>query len=137
VQAGCRYHGSIPSTALNAVQRYGRDLGDVLIVNVGYNESVWGYSEGIDRMMRTALAEGASGVVWVTLRETSSNYRRINTEIRSAAGRWPQLTVADWNAHSSGKGWFRDDGLHLTSAGASGLATFLRPFVLRAAARPT
>jgi hypothetical protein len=134
VQTSCRYEGSTPSTALDAVREYGRKLGQVLIVKVGYNESTKGYREGIDRLMRAALADGANGVVWVTLRETIDIYRDTNAEIRAAARRWPQLVVADWNAYSSGKPWFRDGGLHLTVAGATALASFLRPYVFRAAA---
>jgi hypothetical protein len=84
--------------------------------------------------MRAALAQGASGVVWVTLRETRDIYRWTNVAIKTAAKRWPQLVVAEWNAYSSGKPWFGDDGLHLTPTGATALASFLRPFVWKAAA---
>ena len=134
VQPSCTYQGTTPSSALEAVKGYGRSLGRVLVVNVGYNESADGYRQGIDRIMRAALAQGASGVVWVTLRETRSIYRWTNVAIKTAAKRWPQLTVADWNAYSSGKPWFGDDGLHLTPTGATALASFLRPFVWKAAA---
>jgi hypothetical protein len=94
-------------------------------------------SDGIDRVMRAALADGATGVVWVTLREKTQYggiYRSTNRGIRNAAKRWPQLVVADWNAYSAGKPWFRSDGLHLTALGAVELAKFLRPYVFRAAA---
>ena len=134
VQPSCTYQGTTPSSALEAVKGYGRSLGRVLVVNVGYNESADGYRQGIDRVMRAALAQGASGVVWVTLRETRDIYRWTNVAIKTAAKRWPQLVVADWNAYSSGKPWFGDDGLHLTSTGATALASFLRPFVWKAAA---
>jgi hypothetical protein len=133
VQPSCSFQGATPTTALGAVQGYGSALGDVLVVNVGYNEDSRGYRAGIDRVMRTALRLGARGVVWVTLRETRGIYHETNVAIRSAARRWPQLLVADWNAYSSGKPWFGDDGLHLTSAGATALAAFLRSYVLRAA----
>jgi hypothetical protein len=136
VQPSCTYQGETPPSALQAVQGYGRSLGRVLIVNVGYNESSSGYRQGIDRIMRAALAQGAAGVVWVTLRETRSIYHGTNVVIKAAAKRWPQLLVADWNAFSSGKPWFGDDGLHLTSTGATALATFLRPYVWKAAAAP-
>ena len=54
-----------------------------------------------------------------------------NARIRSAGKRWRnKLVVADWNAYSSGKPWFREDGLHLTTSGALGLARLLRPLVL-------
>jgi len=132
VQPSCPYQGSAPSTALQAVESYGRSLGTVLIVKVGYNESSAGYAKGIDEVMRAALAEGATGVVWVTLRERSDSYRWTNVTIRQAAKRWPQLVVADWNAYSAGKPCFGPDGLHLSSTGATALATFLRPYVFRA-----
>jgi hypothetical protein len=134
VQPSCPYQGNSPSTALQAVQSYGRSLGKVLIVKVGYNESSAGYGKGIDEVMRAALAEGATGVVWVTLREKSGSYHWTNVAIRQAAKRWPQLLVADWNAYSAGKPWFGPDGLHLSATGATALATFLRPYVFRAAA---
>lgn len=134
VQPSCSYQGATPSTALQAVEGYGRALGRVLIVNVGYNESAQGYRQGIDRVMRAALAQGADGVVWVTLRETQRIYHPTNVAIRTATKRWPQLVVADWNAYSSGKSWFGDDGLHLTPTGATALASFLRPYVWKVAA---
>lgn len=134
VQPSCTYQGSTPTTALQAVQALGRSLGRVLIVNVGYNESAQGYREGIDRVMRAALAQGAAGVVWVTLKETSDTYHWTNLAIKTAAKRWPQLVVADWNAFSAGKPWFGSDGLHMSATGATELARFLRPYVFRAAA---
>jgi len=134
VAPSCPYQGSTPSTALQAVQSYGRSLGAVLVVKVGYNESAQGYRQGIDQVMRAALAEGAKAVVWVTLRETTGSYHQTNVVIRTAAKRWPQLRVADWNAYSRGKPWFGHDGLHLTVTGAQGLATLVRTSVLEAAA---
>ena len=134
IQPSCSWQGTTPSTALQAVRAYGRALGDVLVVDVGYNESSEGYRAGIDRVMRAALAQGARGVVWVTLREQRDVYRTTNAAIRTAARRWPQIQVADWNAYSSGKPWFRRDGLHMEPTGALALAAFLRPFIWRAAA---
>jgi hypothetical protein len=133
VQPSCSYQGSTPTTALQAVQALGRSLGRVLIVKVGYNESAAGYRSGIDRVMRAALAQGARGVVWVTLKETRSTYHWTNVAIKTAARRWPQLVVADWNRYSAGRPWFGSDGLHLTATGAAELARFLRPYVFRAA----
>jgi hypothetical protein len=133
VVASCFYQGSAPSTALQAVQSYGRSLGDVLVMDVGYNDSAHGYRQGIDRVMRAALAQGAKGVVWVSLRATEGTYHWTNVSIRAAATRWHQLVVADWNAYSQGKPWFASDGLHLNPVGAEALAGFLRPSIFRAA----
>jgi hypothetical protein len=132
VQPSCTYNGTTPSTALQAVQGYGRSLGQVLVVKVGYNESARGYREGIDAVVRSALHQGAKAVVWVTLRETNDLYYRTNLAIKRAPKRWPQLTVADWNAYSRGKPWFGGDGLHLTGAGANALATLIRKHVFQA-----
>jgi hypothetical protein len=104
-------------------------------VDVGYNEGPVGYGAGIDRVMRAARVQGAVGVVWVTLRETRDLYRQTNDVIRRAAKRWPNLRVADWNAFSAGHSWFAGDGLHLTPTGATALAGFLRPYILRAGGR--
>ena len=134
VAESCTFQGSTPPTALEAVRSHGRSLGDVLVVDVGYNEPARGYGEGIDHVMRAALAQGAEAVVWVTLRETRPSYRTTNAAIRAAARRWPQLVVADWNAYSRGRPWFGKDGLHLTATGASELAAFVRRHVLRVAA---
>jgi hypothetical protein len=135
VAPSCPYQGSTPSTALEAVRSYGRSLGAVLVVKVGYNESAQGYRQGIDMVMRAALRDGVEGVVWVTLREAREVYRWTNIAIKTAAKRWPQLVVADWDRYSRGKPWFDPDGLHLTSAGATALAAFLRPYVFQAAGR--
>ena len=133
VQPSCAFRGSKPSTALQAVQSSERSLGHVLVVDVGYNEGARGYGVGIDRVMRAALAQGVNGVVWVTLREQNGIYRETNIAIRRAATRWPRMLVADWNDYSAGKPWFRGDGLHMSTAGATAFAAFLRPYIFRAA----
>ena len=73
-------------------------------------------------------------VIWVTLRQAGANasvYAQSNARIRSAGKRWrSELVVADWNAYSRGKAWFQQDGLHLSPAGALGLARLLRPLVV-------
>lgn len=129
----CSYQGSAPKSALQSVQSLGHSLGDVLVVDVGYNEGASGYRDGIDRMMRTARAQGAAGVVWVLLRETRDEYRQTNAVIRAAGKRWPDMLVADWNEYSRGKPWFSSDGLHMGVMGADALAAFVRPYVFRAA----
>ncbi|MFO7572746.1 MAG: hypothetical protein R6W48_09145 [Gaiellaceae bacterium] len=139
VQPSCTSGGQAPASALQAVRSYGRALGDVLVVNVGHNEDGRGYGIGIDQVLRAALSQGAKGVVWVTLREQgqyAALYAVTNRAIRRTAKRWPQMQVADWNAHGAGKPWFGTDGLHLSPTGAAALAAFLRAHVLRAARAP-
>jgi hypothetical protein len=132
VAASCAFQGSTPASALQVISTQGRALGPVVVVNVGYND--WAAVYDVDRVMRALRAAGVQRVVWVTLRQASSNasvYAQSNARIRSAATRWKNsLVVADWNAYSRGRPWFREDGLHLTTAGALGLARLLRPLVV-------
>jgi hypothetical protein len=132
VAASCAIQGAAPPTALQVVGVQGRALGSVVVINVGYND--WPVVYDVERVLRALRAAGVRRVVWVTLREAGANatiYRQSNARIRRAAKRWrASLTVADWNRYSSGKAWFREDGLHLTTSGALGLARLLRPFVL-------
>jgi len=136
VATSCPFQGSTPSTALQVVGSERRALGPVVVVNVGYND--WPAVYDVDRVMRALKAAGVRSVIWVTLREATSYagvYAQSNARIRKAASRWKgRLVVADWNRYSRGKAWFRDDGLHLTTSGALGLARLLRPLVLAGAA---
>jgi lysophospholipase L1-like esterase len=81
--------------------------------------------------MQVLVRQRVTTVIWVTMQEKRPLYRATNAAIRAAAKRWPQIQIADWNDVSSAKPkWFVDDGLHLSPAGAVGLAKFLRPVVL-------
>jgi hypothetical protein len=132
VAASCVFKGSTPATALQVIGVHGRSLGSVVVVNVGYND--WAAVYDVHRVMRALAEAGVTTTIWVTLRETTSNYARNNARVRATARRWRKsLVIADWNAHSRGKPWFREDGLHLTSSGAMGLARLLRPLVSGAA----
>jgi phospholipase/lecithinase/hemolysin len=134
VVTGCAFHGSVPTSALELIGANRRSLGSVVVVNVGYND--WAAVYDVDRVMRSLATAGVTTAIWVTLRETTANYARINSRIRAAARRWRQdMVVADWNTRSRGKPWFREDGLHLTVSGAMGLARLLRPIVVAGSSR--
>jgi hypothetical protein len=132
VAASCSFQGTTPPTVLEVVGAQGHALGPVVVINVGYND--WAAVYDVDRVMKALKAAGVRHVIWVTLREAGSNasiYAQSNARIRSAGKRWrSRFVIADWNAYSHGKPWFREDGLHLTSSGALGLARLLRPLVL-------
>jgi hypothetical protein len=131
VAASCPFQGATPATALEIIGSQGPGLGPVVVINVGYNDWVAVYD--VDRVMKALSAVGVRRVIWVTLREATSYaslYALSNSRIRKADRRWKSLAVADWNAFSRGKPWFREDGLHLTPSGAMGLARLLRPLVL-------
>lgn len=129
VASSCVFQGSAPATALQVIGANGGALGPVVVINVGYND--WAAVYDVDRVMRALKGAGVRTAIWVTLRETTSTYAQSNARIRSAARRWRKsLVVADWNVYSRGRPWFREDGLHLTTTGAMGLARLLRPLVV-------
>jgi hypothetical protein len=130
--AGCPYHGAVPSSALDVVRADGTALGPVLVVAVGYNDDPRTYPQDMTTLVRAALARGVRTIVWLTLHESKPIFVRTNAAIRAGAKRWPEIEVADFGAWSNGKPWFRSDGLHLNPDGAAALATFLRPYLLRA-----
>jgi hypothetical protein len=129
VAMSCVFRGATPATALQVIGVQRRALGPVVVINVGYND--WTAVYDVERVMRALTAAGVRTAIWVTLRETTSNYAQVNARIRSAARRWRKtFVVADWNSYSRGKPWFREDDLHLTVSGAMGLARLLRPLVV-------
>ena len=136
VAASCAFQGAAPATALEVVDAEGRGLGPVVVINVGYND--WAAVYDVDRVVKALRSAGVRHVIWVTLREAGANasiYAQSNARIRGAGKRWgTSFSVADWNAFSRGKPWFRQDGLHLSSSGALGLARLLRPLVVAGAA---
>ncbi|MEZ0286077.1 MAG: hypothetical protein ACAH79_12695, partial [Thermoleophilia bacterium] len=125
--------GGAPESALSLVGRLGRGLGSVVVVNVGYND--WPGAYAVADVRSALRAAGVRRTVWVTLRESQGTYRDINAAIRSAAAaRASGIRLADWDAASSGRPWFGGDGVHLTAAGAEGLAGFLHRHVVAALA---
>jgi hypothetical protein len=132
VNDGCVYDGTRPPSALDAIRGLGPALGQVAVVDVGYNDAPNGFGAGIDRVMRALVDAGVGQVVWLTLRERRSSWADINDQIREASKRWPQLTVADWELASRGHDdWFAD-GIHMSWGGGEAFAGFLRPLVLAA-----
>lgn len=130
-EPGCPYLGDRPPSVLSLVDKPAQPLGDVVVVDVGYNDDPSAYEDGIDRVMQALARQRVATVIWVTMQDKRALYRTTNAAIRAAARRWPQIVVADWSAESRARAaWFVDDGLHLSTAGALGLAKFLRPLVL-------
>ena len=130
-ETGCPYKGDRPDSVLSLVTQPAKSLGSVVVIDVGYNDVPSDYGADIDRVMQALVRQNVTTVIWVTMQERRALYRTTNAAIRAAAKRWPQIRVADWDDASAAKPkWFVDDGLHLSSAGAIGLAQFLRPLVL-------
>ena len=124
VQASCPYQGKRPPTVLDEVRAAGDTLGKTVVLLVGYNDFEAEWPADVTDVLRALEARGATRVLWLTLTERRQDWARMNATLRSLAGRWPQLEVLDWS-DAADPSWFRDDDIHLTPAGAMGLASYL------------
>lgn len=132
---GCPYEGERPPSVLELVKETGPALGRILAIQVGYNDQPDTYGDGLDKVMKAAIAAGVEQVVWITLRASRPNFAEINDAIVAGAKRWPQLVVADWDAASHDRAWFTD-GVHMNGQGAPAFASFFRPLLLAACGAP-
>ena len=128
--------GSVPNgvAAANALPA-GVDLA---VVQLGYNDWPTDFAGEIDQMMAALAAKGVRQVAWVNLSERRIAtggvpfYRPANEALSAARSRWPNLTVLDWNAASSGPDrnrWYTDN-VHLSSTGQAEFARWVRDRML-------
>lgn len=120
-----------PPSVLSSIRSLPGSLGDIVVMNVGYND--WAATYDVPRVLRALRARGVDRVVWVLLRPTQGSYVSINGMIQRAARRSRDVQVADWGRAAAGS-WFAPDGVHLTVSGGWGLARFLRREVREAVA---
>ena len=109
---------------------------DLVVVELGYNDTPSKMPERIDAMMTALEARDVGLVVWPNLstRRSGYDYAAVNAALEAARSDWPNLVVADWESHSehaSAHRWFRSDGVHLTSTGEAEFALFLRDRILQ------
>ena len=105
-------------------------LPPVMVMTVGHNEKD-DFPHKIDVIMQEARDRGVKTVVWLTYHNSirATAYPGNNAAVKAAATRWPEMKVADWDAHAQGKGaaWFStEDGLHLTPEGAIQYGRFIK-----------
>jgi putative Ig domain-containing protein len=132
VSEGCVYDGERPPSVLEAIGDLGSALGQVAVIEVGYNDAASGFAAGIDRVMRALVDAGVDQVVWITLRERQASWADINDQIREARKRWPQLAVGDWEFESRDHDEWFADGIHMNWDGGEAFTRFLRPLVVGA-----
>jgi lysophospholipase L1-like esterase len=95
---------------------------DSVVLMLGHND---GATPSVFTRRATAVLEQLKRVprvYWLTMREP--RYAGANQVLRALARRYPNLRLIDW-AHTLKPGWTAKDGLHLNSAGATGMATLI------------
>lgn len=120
------------TTGVEAVDDLPKDL-DLVVVELGYNDTPSNFASDIDAMMAALTAHGAKQVVWVNMANIRTSngelfYPQANAALAAAPSRWSNLTVLDWDAYSDTPErdrWF-SDGVHLTTTGQAEFALWLR-----------
>jgi hypothetical protein len=133
----CPYDGVRPPNVVDRATELGRELGPVVVVIVGYNDYEDNYAENIDDAMAAFRKAGVERVLWTTLREERQSYAHMNDMILAAARKYPEMTVLDWNALArQSSDWFQPDGIHLTPAGAEGMAAMVNDALVQLGLAP-
>lgn len=92
-----------------------------VVIGLGTNGTVT--ASQVDSILRLVSSVPKVVLVTVQLNGTRSWQDSVNAELRAAAGRWANVTIADWYGASQGHpGYFRDDQIHITSSGAQAYA---------------
>jgi hypothetical protein len=104
----------------------------LVVVELGYNDNASSLPAEIDQVMAKLRERQVGIVAWVNMSTRRSGYVASNAALQAATGRWPNLTVLDWNGVSSGAQrdrWYAD-GVHLTSTGQAQFAQWLRDQII-------
>lgn len=126
--------GSITPSALQLIETLGTQLGPTVIMDVGYNDVWTDYAHEIALALEELESAGVQHMLWVTLRVSPAHasYAVFNSELKSAAAAYPQVTIVDWNAYSKAHPqWFQADGVHLQGAGPQALANLLHATLVK------
>jgi len=123
---------------------------DVVVVMAGYDEWWTSFPSSFDAVVAAARAKGASTIVWLGYREDvvyenpdgvrgAEAYIKNNETLREkvAEPAYSDVVVLDWNTYSSAApSWMAADGIHLTVAGAHGVADYISRMIAHLDDRP-
>lgn len=107
----------------------------IAVVQLGYNDDPVSFASEADQMIAALTAKAVQRIIFVNLstRSTSRNYAQSNQVLANIAASNPNISVFDWNAHSSAQDkwrWFDNASLccwiHLNPSGRAEFALFLR-----------
>jgi len=113
--------------AISMFQAAGPALGDVVVLDLGYNDidDPTVFRERIDGAM-AALAS-VKRVIWLNQHEYQPGRAAMNAELAAAMSRYPNLDVADWNAEvAAHPDSVYGDAIHLTPPGQVAMASLVR-----------
>jgi hypothetical protein len=132
----CRGRGVVPPNTLQTMRALNGRLGDAVVIMAGYDD--WfNFGGAVDQIVAEARRQGVGRVIWLTYRSQGpyvgiggayfATYRQFNAILAAKVREHPELILADWDTYTLGKpSWFAADGIHISSAGATALAHFIK-----------
>jgi len=129
VAVSCLYNGATPTTGQAEIAANAGRLGDVVVVELGYNDKP--SASTIDATMNALSAQDVPLVLWLDLSTLNRpDFAPVNDRLQAATARWPTMRLLDWDGASKGHPeWFVPDdgvGVHLTKDGAAAFAAWLK-----------
>src|SRR5262249_58053531 len=127
--ASCPYNGSTPSTGLQEIAANAGRIGDVIVVELGYNDAPSGAS--IDAALNALTTQDVPLVLWVGLSTLNRpQFGAENDRLEAATARWPTMRFLDWDgaSHAHPEWFIANDGVgvHLTATGATAFVAWLK-----------
>src|SRR3972149_10901886 len=92
----CPYRGARPANLLDVVTSAGPDLGETVIVAVGYNDLEEQYADDIGVALAALRGAGVKRILWGTLRGERTSYLTMNNAIRDAVEPKPDVSLGEW-----------------------------------------
>jgi hypothetical protein len=141
----CPFEDHRAPTLVDVVNTLGPELGDVVLVEVGYNDDHGTFAASVEQSVSALLRAGVKHILWANLHGFTQQWLDMNDVLEAAARRHPELTVIDWNDYAGTHwSWFQGDSIHLVHEGAMAMATLFRraidqivdPVVIQAAQLP-
>ena len=124
--ASCDIDGRAPPNVLSRLDTLGADLGQTVVMVIGYNEFAGNWVGSVNDVLDAFARHGVKRVIWLNMKEAEHPDINMNDQLAAIAATHPEVTVLDWNAYSrSHDDWFQGDGLHLIESGALAMATFI------------
>lgn len=113
--------------ALGTLQAARPDIGDVVVLDFGYNDGPdpGAWRDRIDQAM--AILAGVPHVIWLDQTYFANGRADMDAQLAAAAQQYPNLEVVDWNALVTAHPEFvYGDGIHVTPAGQAAMADLVR-----------
>jgi hypothetical protein len=130
VGESCDFMGGHVPSMVDEIQMLGNDIGQTVVVEVGYNDPLSTFASEFQQAVQDLLDAGVTHIFWLNYHVWLPEYATMNQILATAAKQYPQVTIVDWASDSYLQyNWFQGDGIHLIGGGAMAMATLVNHVV--------